>query len=342
MRESPAEMNFAGLQARIVPLISELLATLASQNPLRMYFADIAGKTLLDIIDVLRDDGISQEAIAASLDLSMNGYRAKVKRLREMYRGGTESPGVSDEPRTLLERVYAFVDDGSGGGPVRLGDVRRHFRGVKPDSLGGVLHFLVRSGLLRVSGRGEKKVYRIVHRLPTDEPGLHDAKVLLYRDGPMPMVQMATRLGISEELAAELIDQMHFEGSVRESQSSTGESQFQVLDYHVPLDTVEGYEAAIYDHLSAVIHGICKKVRLGRHAASLSDKIGGATGSFFVPVDDPLWEEVSGFLANQRLQLEDWLQRARVLNEEGVDPSRPRRRVTIYLGQVVEDADFGE
>jgi hypothetical protein len=39
-------MNFAGLQARIVPLIAELFATLASRNPLRMYFADIAGKTV--------------------------------------------------------------------------------------------------------------------------------------------------------------------------------------------------------------------------------------------------------------------------------------------------------
>jgi expansin (peptidoglycan-binding protein) len=53
-------MNFAGLQARIVPLIAELFATRASRNPLRMYFADIAGKTLLDIVEVLRQDGLSQ------------------------------------------------------------------------------------------------------------------------------------------------------------------------------------------------------------------------------------------------------------------------------------------
>jgi hypothetical protein len=53
-------MNFAGLQARIVPLIAELFATLASRNPLRMSFADIAGKTLLDIVEVLRQDGLSQ------------------------------------------------------------------------------------------------------------------------------------------------------------------------------------------------------------------------------------------------------------------------------------------
>lgn len=334
MRESPVEMNFAGLQARIVPLFSELLATLASQNPLRMYFADIADKTLLDIIDVLRDDGISQEAIAASLDLTMNGYRAKVKRLRELYGSGTEA-GEGDEPRTLLERVYAFVGDAANDRAVKLGEIRRHFRGVKGDSLGGVLHFLVRSGLLRVTGRGENKVYRVVQRIPTDDAGIHDAKILLYREGPLTLGQVAQRLAIGEERAAELLDQIHFDGSLRTNDEGE-ESTFRVVDYHVPLDTVEGYEAAIFDHLSAVISGICKKVRLGRHAASLADKNGGATFTFFVPTDDPLWDEVSTFLADHRVKLEAWLERARKLSEAGLE-GRPTKRVTLYVGQLVEE-----
>lgn len=332
-------MNFAGLQARIVPLVSELLATLASQNPLRMYFADIAGKTLLDIIDVLRDDGISQEAIAASLDLSMNGYRAKLKRLQEMYRGGSELS--AEEPRTLLERVYAFVDDQTGRGPVGLGDVRRHFRGVKPDSLGGVLHFLVRSGLLRVSGRGEQKTYRIVHRMPVDEPGILDAKVLLYRNGPLTLSQLANRLGVLEDKAAGFLDHLHFGGELRESVDSDGESQYRVMEFHIPIDTVEGYEAAIFDHLSAVVTVLCKKVRLGRHAATMSDKLGGATFTFDVPADDPLYDEISGFLAKQRAELEVWLQRTRALEEEDL-AGRDMKRLTIYVGQLVENLDLDD
>ena len=73
-------MNFAGLQARMVPLVAELFATLASKNPLRMYFADIAGKTLLDVVQVLRQEGVSQEAIAASFGLTMNGFRDRMRR----------------------------------------------------------------------------------------------------------------------------------------------------------------------------------------------------------------------------------------------------------------------
>lgn len=107
-------MNFAGLQARIVPLIAELFATLASRNPLRMYFADIAGKTLLDIVEVLRQDGLSQEAIAAAFGLTINGYKAKMTRLQALHRA-EGAPGGADQ-RTLLERVHTFVYEGSAGG----------------------------------------------------------------------------------------------------------------------------------------------------------------------------------------------------------------------------------
>src|SRR5689334_18756891 len=79
------ELNFAGLVERIVPLVAGLFATLAPRNPLRMHFADIANKTLLDMVEVLRHDGVSQEAIAASLGLTINGFRSKMKLLRERF-----------------------------------------------------------------------------------------------------------------------------------------------------------------------------------------------------------------------------------------------------------------
>ena len=37
-------MNFAGLVERLVPQVAELFATLATRDPLRMYFADIADR----------------------------------------------------------------------------------------------------------------------------------------------------------------------------------------------------------------------------------------------------------------------------------------------------------
>lgn len=323
-----AEMNFAGLQARVVPLVAELFATLAAQNPLRMHFADIAGKTLLDIVDNLRDTGISQEAIAASLGLTITGYRAKMRRLRAAHRAGAER--AEDEPRTLLERVYAFIDDADE--PISEGQVLTHFRGVKIDSIRGVLQFLVRSGVLhRVNLRGERR-YQASAQLETGQPTRGDVAVLLYRDGPLSVSEAAQRLEMPLDQCSHFISELEADGRLERSLRGT-ESVWTATGYHIPLDASEGYEAAIWDHLAAVIRAICKKLRLGRHGASLPDKTGGATFTFRIPEDHPLYDEVSNHLAENRVKFEGWLKRA-----EAIDYSAhaAAREVTVYVGQLVE------
>ncbi len=329
--ETTPQMDFAGLQARIVPLVAELFATLASQNPLRMYFADIAEKTLLDIVQVLREDGMSQEAIAATLGLTMNGYRAKMKRLHEVHAGAPQEP--DEAPRTLLERVHTFVEE-TCPDQAWLGfeHITDKFKGVKPDSLKGVLHFLVRSDLLEVEGRGRTRRYRSVDRTRRTEVNHHDLEVLLYREGPLSLEEAARRLGIDAERCAAHLETVSAAGGVVVKHVG-GEARYVVRQYHIPLDTVEGYEAAIFDHLAAVIHAICKKLRLGRHAASLAEHTGGATFSFRLPSEDPLWDEVSAYLRDSRLRLETWLSAARALPEE----VERDKRVTIYVGQLTEE-----
>lgn len=328
--------NFAGLQARIVPLVAELFATLATRNPLRMYFADIAGKTLLDIVQVLRHEGISQEAIAASLGLTLNGYHAKMKRLQALH--VPEDQPESGEARTLLERVFSFVADRGEEGGTTLRAITDAFRGVKADSLNGVLHFLVRSALLSVEGRGRDRRYAVVMRPGEAPPNEHDAAVLLYREGPMTRAELARRLECSVEDATRLVERLAAEGTARAVGELEGETTWRAVDYHIPLDHTEGYEAAIFDHLAAVIQAVCKKLRLGRHHASLGDLIGGATFTFRVPVDDPLYDEVSVFLRENRVLLERWLARARAISDAGLE-GRAVRRFTLYVGQSVEDED---
>ena len=70
-------------------------------------------------------------------------------------------------------------------------------------------------------------------------------------------------------------------------------------------------------------------------AKAMADKIGGTTFSFDLPVGHPLEDEVAGFLSRTRLQMEDWLERVRAVESEDIEG--PRRRVTIYAGQMVED-----
>ncbi|MEZ4267656.1 MAG: hypothetical protein R3F39_14855 [Myxococcota bacterium] len=332
----PDDTDFAGLVERIVPLIAELFATLAAQNPLRMYFADIAGKTLFDIVGVLRDQGISQEAIAASLGLTINGFRAKMKKLGELYRAPESGAGEADDsPRTLLERVYGYVADQTHG--ASYGELEKAFGGLKTDTLKGLLHFLVESGLLSVTGRGRTKTYAAVTQQTARAAGYHDAVVLLYREGPLSLEQLTIRMGRSEEQCLEWLAKLRGTGRLAETDEG-GVACYRATDYHIPMDTADGYEAALWDHLSAVVRAICKKVRLGRPSAHLADLEGGLTFSFDLPEDHPLWEEVSPFLRRTRLQFEDWLARAREL-EPLHGEGRRWHKVTIYAGQSLQELE---
>lgn len=327
-------MNFAGLQARMVPLVAELFATPASKNPLRMYFADIAGKTLLDVVQVLRQEGVSQEAIAASFGLTMNGFRDRMRKLQEAHRAGA---AVDNGHRTLLERVHGAIEELAGpDGWTPSDELTDHFRGTKTDTLQGVVSFLQRSGLVEARGRGGSRAYRVASRAVGETLTEHDVQVILYREGPFTLERLAQRLEVAETLCEPLLARIRERGELEERPDADGVTQYVTRTYHIPMDTVEGYEAAIYDHLSAVVAALCKKLRTRQHNASLKDLTGGATFTFYVPVDDPLWGEVSAYLRENRLRLEDWLTRARALEGQKHAPGT-LKRVTIYVGQMVDD-----
>ncbi len=324
-------MDFARLVERMVPLVAELFATLAAKDPLRMRFANIASKTMLDMVDVLQSQGMSQEAVAASLGLTIGGFRSRMKRLREDDDDGGRAAG----PRTLLERVFAEVAAREDSGAVATYDhLERRLKGTKEDSLRGVLHFLVTSGLLSVTGRGLAREYRVVSRPGAGAARPTDTVVLLYREGPLAREAVLTRLGIEAHVLDQHLRVLRQAGVLEETDSPDG-PRYRVTDYHVPLDAGEGYEAALYDHVAAVLAAITRKVRLGRLRATMGDTVGGSTFTFTVPEDDPLLPEIVGFLSGSRARLEDWLARSRTAVTER--PTSPRRRVTIYVGQNIEE-----
>ncbi len=325
--------DFGRLVERMVPLVAELFATLAARDPLRMRFADIANKTLLDMVGVLQSEGVSQEAVAASLGLTIGGFRARMRKLREV----SDEMGARHGPRTLLERVFSEVAAKEDAGrPATYDALTTQFRGIKEDSLRGVLHFLVTSGLLSVSGRGRSKEYRVVVRRGARTSRYTDTVVTLYREGPLSLDVLCARLGLGPTEAKQHIERLRSAGFLDES-TIEGELRYRATDYHVPLGGAEGFEAALYDHFGAVIRAITKKVRLGRLRASSNDLTGGSTFSFDLSPDDPLWEQVTSFLSEQRPRLDGWLSEARKLAAARPSGGAPRQKITIYIGQLVED-----
>lgn len=334
---SKVQLDFSGLVERLVPAVAELFATLGAQDPLKMSFADLASKTVLDMVEVMQRDGISQEAIAATLGMSIGGFRTKLRKLRDVYR--TQESGNGSMPKSLLEQVYAFIDQRADATAdekkeVLYAAIAKHFSGIQQDTLRGVLKFLVTYGLLEVKGRGNQRRYHIASRRAVVDSGLAQVSVLLFREGPMPLAQLCARTGLREAACEALLERLRDDGSLEEKQLR-GVAHYRVRDYHIPVGMRAGYEAALLDHLTTVFAAVCKKVRLGRHEASLADLHGGTTFSFDVPVGHALEAELSGFLAQNRARMEDWLRRAK--EAERADPEAPRRRITIYTGQMVED-----
>mgnify|MGYP002039476199 CR=1 FL=1 len=300
-----------------------------------MSFADIAGKTMLDIVAVLRKDGMSYEAIAATLNLTINGFRAKMRRLESTYRNLSED---DDRRQTLLERIYAFVDDhGSGNDAVRYADIDEHFHGVKKDSLAGVLHYLVQCGLLSVTGRGLGRAYRTVPPQQTERDLNVQAAVVLYREGPMDLKTLSQRLGQSEADCKTYIESIRVRGELETSERPDGVTCYQAKRYHIPVGSSEGFESALWDHLSVAVKAICKKVRVARLHSAPDDRLGGTTFSFVVPKNSKIARDIGSFLSEARAQMEAWKAEVEALDETALDDTAERERISIYTGQMVED-----
>lgn len=330
------QLDFSGLVEKLVPLVAELFATLAAQDPLKMSFADIAGKTLLDMVEVMQRDGMSQETIAATLGMTIGGFRTKLKKLRDVYRS-SEPPAGGLRSRTLLEQVFAFIDETArtSGKDVPYIAIADRFPGVHDDTLRGVLKFLVGYELLETLGRGQRRRYRVATRRMSQDSGLPEVSVLLFREGPMTLEQLCKRSHRSEAQCLPLLEQLRQDGSLEEIETPNGSTLYRVSDYHIPVGMTAGYEVAILDHVTAMCAAVCKKVRLGRHQATSADLHGGTTFSFDVPIGHPLEAEIAGFLAGARVQMEGWLEQSRKLHV--TERERPLRRITIYTGQMVED-----
>ncbi|MCA9518769.1 MAG: hypothetical protein KC635_27730 [Myxococcales bacterium] len=144
------------------PVIAEQLVGVALEDPVRMRFAEVADRLLLEVTHALSRAGVSQEVMAASFDLSISGFRNKLKVLRERH---AEQLAATAAQRTLIQRVYEHV---AQRGPARVGEVLTAFRGVKHESVRAVLRFLVRTGYLGETGSGARQRFHAVRGLDAD------------------------------------------------------------------------------------------------------------------------------------------------------------------------------
>ncbi|MFO0750893.1 MAG: hypothetical protein U1F43_35260 [Myxococcota bacterium] len=242
-------MKFSTLVERMVPLVAELFATLKSNDPLRMDFADIGQKTLLDIVTVLRSEGLTNDDIATTLDLSIAGFYKRVRELRETY-----APTKRAKRRTTLwEKAYEVVLQKTGGSPlrgVRYATIQTAMPSVQDERLRSTLRFLVRYGLLTVTGPAAQPEYRVIPRTEAQGVSHHAVVVTLYRDGPLTLAELAERLDGSEAECLPHVDALRAAGKLEEvaPESAGGPTRFRATAYHIEPESEDGFQAALWDH----------------------------------------------------------------------------------------------
>lgn len=308
----------------IVRQITVLIAQLATSGGIRAPVAHLANQIFLDLANELEQQGVSRKISADMFGMALRAYIRKVRRLSEAQ---------TDRGQTLWQAVLEFVRK---EGLVTRDRVVERFALDGEIEVSAVLHDLAESGLIFSSGTGRSAVVRAatdeeLGRLSqlTSDRGIDElAWVLVYRHGPLPVEKLAELLSRKVEDASAIIERL--EATDRVQRAPDGRLTAQ--EFVIPLGASVGWEAAVFDHVQAVVQTICQRLRQTSFGSDHASAIGGSTYSFDVWRGHPLEGEVERQLSEIRSRLGDLRQRVDTHNRaSGVPPAY--RQVVTYVGQ---------
>lgn len=333
-------MNAQVLIDSIVRQVTVLIAQLATSGGIRAPVAHLANQVFLELAKELETQGVSRKVSADMFGMALRAYIRKVRRLSEAQ---------TDRGRTLWQAVLEFVR--------REGLVRRErvLERFAPDGellVSAVLHDLTESGVVFASGSGHAAVVRAasddelgrLSQLAGGEGFDELAWVLVYRHGPLSEAKLAELLGRKSEGIAELVGRLSSSGRVQRGSDGT----LVAHDFVIPLGSSVGWEAAVFDHVQAVVQTVCQRLQQASFGSDGKDSVGGSTYSFDVWPGHPLEREVKAQLAELRQRLTELRQRVEAHNR-AAGLATEYQQVVTYVGQCwlerergAEDGEPGE
>lgn len=326
-------MNGQLLIDAVVQQVTVLIAQLATSGGLRAPVAHIANQVFVQLARELESQGVSRKVSADMFGMALRAYIRKVRRLSEAQ---------TEQGRTLWQALLDFV---RAQGLVTRQRVLERFRADGELQVTAVLHDLTESGLVFCSGAGQSAVYRAasddeLDRLAqlSDASGLDElAWVLIYREGPFSSERLRELLGRSAAATDEVIERLLTSSRVQRAT----DGQLVAKDFVVPLGSSAGWEAAVFDHVQAVVQTICQRLQAAA-SADAGANVGGSTYSFDVWPGHPLEQNVKAQLRELRERLGALRQQVDEHNRVHGLPVEHQQVVT-YVGQcVLERSTEGE
>jgi len=318
-------MNGQLLIDAVVQQVTVLIAQLATSGGVRAPVAHIANQVFVQLARELESQGVSRKVSADMFGLALRTYQRKLQRLTE----ASSEPG-STLWRALLEHIRSTP-------LVTRTQLLARFPRDDERQLLSVLADLIESGLVFRSGAGARAVYRAASDTELGEltrrstvEGLDEwLWVIVYREGPLADAALGERVPLgAAELAASL-ERLLAEGRVQR----LADGRLGAKDFVVPLGSARGWEAAVFDHLKAVVQTICQRLQLADSGAS-NPAVGGSTYGFDVWPGHPLQAEVLGLRERLREACGELRSRVEAYNQEHGVPAEFEEVVT-YLGQCV-------
>lgn len=307
----------------IVRQTTVLIAQLSTAAGIRAPLAHIADQVFVRLANEIEAQGVGRKVVADMFGLALRTYQRKVQRL-------TESATMRD--RTLWEAVLEVLQQG----PATRERLRERFRHDVEEDLGAVLNDLVSSGLVYSTGRAEAAVYGLASE--------EDRRAVFAKQSLDSLSNMVWQRVFVLGLATEAQLKAEFpgdEGRLREAIKALledGRLRNAVPDgYHarnflLPLGTPQGWEAAVFDHFSAMAQAIASKLKR-RTDGDESDEVGGGTFTFTVYPGHPQEHDVLRLLSRMRREIDAlWQQVSRYNKAHGI-PWEQAQQVRFYFGQ---------
>ena len=322
-------MNTQLLIDSIVRQVTVLIAQLATTGGVRAPVAHIANQVFVDLARELEAQGVSRKVGADMFGMALRGYLRKLQRLTE---------GQTDAGRTLWRSVLDHIVSER---LVTRADILDRFKRDDQLQVSAVLRDLKESGLVFSSGRGDQAVYRastddelgLISKLE-GEHGLEElAWGIIYREGPIDLASLSQRLGRPEGDTQRCVESLLESGRVQSGEGGLLRAE----EFVLPLGSTAGWEAAVFDHVQAVVQTICQRLRLSSSPVGSSRHVGGSTYGFEVSADHPLHGEVLGLLEQLRAQAGEL--RLRVDEYNRAHPAERPLRVVTYIGQCTISSD---
>ena len=316
-------MDITLLINAIVRQTTVLIAQLATSGGVRAPVAHLANQVFLDLANELESQGVSRKVSADMFGMALRAYVRKVRRLSE---------GQTEQGRTLWQAVLEFIRSEQ---LVSRERVLGRFKRDDEVQVSAVLHDLADSNLIFCSGTGRNGVFRAASddelgRLAqlSGQGGLDELGwALVYRNGPLSEAELADLLSRGGEPVAPMIERLERAGRIER----LSDGKLNAPKFVIPLGASAGWEAAVFDHLQALVQTVCQRLRDAVQGTGANDIVGGSTYAFDIWPGHPLEDEVKGQLADMRRRASALRERVDAHNQS--HGMRDGQRVTTYMGQ---------